>query len=181
MPKNWNDWSLLIFSLFIPSLTGMIGSAAAFTALPRWYGTLMLPPFAPPSWIFGPVWGVLYLFLGVTLYILWRSKRVRSVPLLKAKEKKKKEAKTTEQARDRKKALLFFGIQLALNALWPVLFFGFKNPLFGLIDIVFLIAAIALTMWYAAHVNRVAFYLLVPYMLWVLFAGALNGAIVYLN
>jgi len=155
---------VLIVCLLICHAAGALGSVFTFTAIPLWYSTLILPSFAPPNWIFGPVWTLLYTLMGVALFMVWRTR-----------------GGSVEKGRSRKFGLWFFGIQLALNALWSILFFGLQNPLYGLIDIVLLLISILITLIYFARVNKKASYLLIPYLLWVAFATALNGMIVLLN
>lgn len=164
MPKTWNDWSLLIVALLIPQLAGAFGSVFTFFAIPLWYNALALPAFAPPNFVFGPVWALLYLLMGVSLYIVWRSR-----------------GEGVEKARARKRGLIAFWIQLALNALWPAVFFGLRSPLAGLIDIILLFVAIVATIVYFWQVRKSAAYLLVPYLVWVALAGALNAAIYLIN
>lgn len=164
MPKTWKDWSLLIFSLLIPQAVGAFGALFTVLAIPLWYNTLTLPLFTPPSWVFGPVWTLLYILMGLSLYIVWRSR-----------------GGSIEKARARRNGLIAFSIQLVLNALWSFLFFGLHNPLLGLIDIVFLFIAIVVTARYFLRVQQTAAYLLIPYGAWVAFAGILNTFIYLLN
>jgi len=148
-----------IISIVIPFIAGGIGSLATFPNVSTWYATLEKPFFSPPNWIFGPVWTLLYVLMGVSLYLLWTSTRKG----------------------DKTKAFMAFGIQIALNTLWSVFFFGLHAPVGGLITIVILLISIALTIRYFWHFSKMASYLLLPYLLWVSFATILNIAIVALN
>ncbi len=141
-------------------LVGLSGTPFTIAAIPTWYTTLAKPFFAPPNWLFGPVWTLLYALMGVSVFLIWKN--------------------GTKQARNRR-ALLIFGIQLALNFLWTPVFFGLKSPLFGLVVIVMLWVAIVQTMKAFAPVSRLASILLLPYLLWVSFATALNAGIAVLN
>ncbi|MGN6559072.1 MAG: TspO/MBR family protein, partial [Candidatus Nitrosocosmicus sp.] len=111
----------------------------------NWFPTLVKPWFSPPSWIFGPVWTILYFLMGLSLYIIWNFKAELS------KQKYKKQY------------FIVFGIQLILNALWSFLFFGLKFPISGLIDILFLDIAVITTIIYANRVSKYAAVLLAPY------------------
>lgn len=137
-------------------------SAAPFTisAVSGWYAFLNKPTLSPPNWIFGPVWTILYLTMGLSAYLIWE------------RGHDKKGAKT---------AKFYFFTQLILNFLWSVLFFGFRLPILGFIDILALWIAILLTIINFFKVNRIAAWLLVPYLLWVSFAGFLNFSILVLN
>jgi tryptophan-rich sensory protein len=149
----------LVVCLVICQLAGIIGSIFTTPAIPDWYASLEKPSFSPPNWLFAPVWTFLFLLMGITLYMIWQA-----YP--------KKQAKS---------ALLFFLIQLGLNILWSVIFFGLKSPLIAFVEIVILWLAILLTMIKTFEVSKVAGYLLVPYILWVNFAAVLNYFLWRLN
>jgi benzodiazapine receptor len=153
------NYMKLVISLVICQLAGIIGSIFTISAIPEWYASLEKPSFTPPNWLFAPVWTFLFLLMGITLYLIWQA-----FP--------KKEAKP---------ALLFFLIQLGLNILWSVIFFGLKSPMIAFIEIVVLWLAILLTMIKTFEVSKVAGYLLVPYILWVNFAAVLNFFLWRLN
>jgi len=149
----------LIASLIICQLAGLIGSFFTTPAIPVWYASLEKPSFNPPNWLFAPVWIFLFVLMGITLYVLWQNVE-------------KKEARS---------ALIFFIIQLGLNVLWSVLFFGLKSPMLAFIEIIVLWIFILLTMIKASRVARVTVFLLSPYILWVSFAAVLNFFLWRLN
>ena len=155
------DFWKLIAAIAICQLTGAIGSLFTFSAIPSWYTTLVKPSFTPPNWVFGPVWILLYALMGIAVYLVYETK---------VKNKKLKEF-----------ALALFGIQLILNAIWSIVFFGMQNPLGGLIVIVLLWLSIAATMVKFYEINKIAEILMIPYILWVSFATALNYWIWALN
>ena len=134
----------------------ILGSRVAEPALREWYAGLAKPPWTPPGWVFGPVWAILYPLIAVAGWTVWREGRSRV-------------------------AVLLFFLQLALNAAWPWLFFGFRRPDWAFFDIVALLAAILATMAAFQHVRRRASLLLVPYLVWVTFAATLNLAIWQMN
>src|SRR6187200_743506 len=149
-----------IISIIICQSAGIFGSLFTFEAVPDWYITLEKPFFAPANWIFGPVWIILYFLMGVSLYIVWKDE-------LKSKT--------------RNVFFVVFGIQLILNALWSLLFFGLRSPLLGLIDILILDVMLVVTIFYAKRVSKYAAMLLIPYMVWIIIASVLNYAIMVLN
>ena len=149
-----------IASIIICQSAGVFGSLVTFEAIPGWYITLEKPFFAPPNWIFGPVWIILYFLMGVSLYIVWENE-------LKSKT--------------RNIFFVVFGIQLILNTLWSSLFFGLRSPLLGLVDILILDVMLAVTIIYAKRVSKYAAMLLIPYMVWIIIASVLNYAILVLN
>ena len=149
-----------IISIIICQSAGIFGSLFTFEAVPDWYITLEKPFFAPPNWIFGPVWIILYFLMGVSLYIVWKDE-------LKSKT--------------RNVFFVVFAIQLILNALWSLLFFGLRSPLLGLIDILILDVILVVTIFYAKRVSKYAAMLLIPYMVWIIIASVLNYAIMVLN
>lgn len=141
-------------------LVGIIGSIFTVSAIPTWYALLNKPWFAPPNWLFGPVWTALYAGMGVAGYLLW------------------------ELAQNKKKAKIarkFFAAQLLLNFIWTPVFFGLRSPELGLCIILPMWLAIVLTIRSSYLVSRTAAYLLIPYLAWVSFASLLNGALALLN
>lgn len=154
------DLPKLIVSVIGCELVGFFGTPFTISAIPTWYATLNKPPFAPPNWIFGPVWTLLYLMMGVAFYLIW-----------KQGWKKKKISIAGK----------YFLAQLGLNFIWSPIFFGLRAPLLGLIVIVAMWTLIVMTMRKFHPLSKLAFYLLVPYLLWVSFATLLNAAIVVLN
>lgn len=151
MLKKWKLALAVVISLCI----GFIGSL--FTSVGSWYSALVKPSFNPPSYVFGPVWTLLFVLIGVALYFVW-------------------------VARCRKKAALYvFAFQYFLNVMWSFFFFYMHNPLYAFIDIVLLLASIAVMLVLFYRIDRRAGYLLVPYLLWVCFALVLNLSIVVLN
>jgi tryptophan-rich sensory protein len=158
MPKI--NWFKLISSLLICQVAGGVGSIFTMPAISTWYATLQKPAFNPPNWIFGPVWTLLFLLMGVALYLVW--------------------SKSNEQ-KGRNKAIIFFSVQLIFNIVWSFAFFYLQNPLAGLIEIIILWIFIILTIIYFYKISKTAAYLLIPYILWVSFAAVLNYFLYILN
>lgn len=150
-----------ILSVVLSFGAGAIGSLATTSNIPTWYAALEKPFFNPPNWVFGPVWSVLYLLIGISLYLVWT-----------APDKKKK---------PKQKAYVYFGIQLGLNALWSLVFFGLHQPWLAVAVIATLLIFIVLTMQDFGRHSRTAKLLLVPYLAWVCFATALNIGVALLN
>lgn len=149
-------WAKLIASLLLCQAAGIIGSFFTRSSVSTWYTTLAKPSFNPPSWLFAPVWTLLFLLMGVALYLLWTNEAPWQVMAL-------------------------FGLQLVLNILWSALFFGMRAPGAAFIEIIVLWLAILATAILAYKVSPTAAYLLIPYLVWVAFAAVLNGAIWRLN
>lgn len=150
----------LLIALVVPQVAGGIGALFTSSAIRTWYNTLQRPDFAPPNWVFGPVWTTLFILMGIASYIVWSAGWERS---------------------DVRVALIAFGIQLVLNVLWSVLFFGARNPGGALIEIIVLWIAIGATIFLFWRVSTTAALLLVPYILWVSFASFLNYSFWRLN
>jgi tryptophan-rich sensory protein len=150
------SWLKLALCIIVSLLAGVIGGLFTKTDAGSWYSTIVKPSFNPPNWLFGPVWTLLYILMGISLYL---------AIIHGAK----------------KKAKILFGTQLALNTLWSIIFFGMENPLLAFICIIILWIAILLTIVEFWKTSKTAVYLLMPYILWVTFASALNLAIVLLN
>ena len=141
-------------------ILGSLSGVSTSTSVNTWFTTLEKPFFNPPNWVFGPVWTILYIMMGIAAGRVW--------------------ALGTETA-GVKKALVLFTAQLLLNFLWSLLFFGMKSIGVALIDIVLMWIVIVLTMHAFKTLDKMAYRLMWPYLIWVSFATALNVGILYLN
>lgn len=150
----------LITSIVICLLAGIIGSVFTASSIETWYALLEKPAFNPPSWLFSPVWTILYILMGISLYIVWE--KGLEYPGVKL-------------------GMTLFGIQLVLNTVWSILFFGLQAPFYAFIEIIFLWIMILLTILQFRKISKKASYLLIPYILWVSFAAVLNYYIWILN
>jgi tryptophan-rich sensory protein len=154
------NWISIVVSVVIAQAAGGIGGLFTSSKIPTWYATLAKPSWQPPSWVFGPVWTTLYFLMGYASAMVWARRGQSSVA-------------TT--------ALVVYGVQLVLNVLWSILFFGAESPMLAFICIVALWFAIVLTMVLFWRVSHTAAWLMVPYLAWVSFAGVLNFTIWRLN
>jgi len=139
-------------------VAGGIGGLASANA-GEFYGQLVQPAWAPPGWVFGPVWTLLYVLMGVAAWLVWRRYGFRGAS----------------------RALGLYGAQLVANALWPWLFFAWQQGTLALVGIALLWLLIAATIGAFWRLHRLAAFLLVPYLTWVSFAAALNWALLRLN
>jgi benzodiazapine receptor len=155
-----SDLLRLALSIAICQLAGFVGSIFTRTSVGTWYANLEKPSFTPPNWVFSPVWITLFVLMGIAAFLVWNKglsdQRVKI-------------------------ALSIFAVQLILNVLWSVTFFGLRSPLAGLIEIAILWIAILLSIFYFLKVSNIAGILLMPYILWVSFAAVLNFSIWRLN
>jgi benzodiazapine receptor len=157
MNKITKILTVVVTCLAIGYLSGTVTRESILT----WYPSLIKPSFNPPNWVFAPVWSMLYAMMGVAAGLVWdRIDYDKEIV---------------------KKALVFFAIQLALNALWSYLFFGLHNPMLAGIEIIILWLMIFETYSQFVKINKIAGYLLLPYLAWVSFAAVLNGSIWWLN
>jgi len=148
---------VVVTCLVVGYFSGMVTRSSITT----WYPTLIKPSFNPPNWVFAPVWTMLYAMMGVAAGLVW--------------------SRIDFEKEVVKKALIFFAVQLALNALWSYLFFGLKNPMLAGIEIIILWLMIYETYIKFVKINKMAGYLMIPYLLWVSFASVLNASIWWLN
>lgn len=160
MKRPLSDYRKLAISIVIPLVVGWVGSIPVRSSVSTWYAELEKPAFNPPNAVFGPVWTVLYLLMGISLFIVWRS---------------------SAAGRHSRSGVGLFAVQLVLNALWSFAFFGMRSPGAGAIVIIALWIMIAATLLAFLRVSRFAGALLVPYMGWVSFAAVLNLSIYLLN
>jgi tryptophan-rich sensory protein len=149
-----------IVSLTTPLIIGFLGSITTQGSLQAWYLNLNKPPLNPPNWIFAPVWTIIYLLIGINLFLLWNKYSAQQIS---------------------KKLFYLFLLQLLLNAIWSPVFFGLQSPLLALFIIVLLLAILIYLALQFRNSHSINFYLLVPYLLWVSFATYLNLGILPLN
>lgn len=150
----------LLLSLGVTFVAGAIGSAFTFPSISSWYVLLDKPPFSPPNFVFGPVWTMLYILMAIAFFLIWNMKG---------------------KAKQRKLGIHLFLVQLLLNSLWSIAFFGLHSPFLGVVVIIFLWSTIVLTIQSFWKLKRTAAYLLFPYIAWVSFAGILNISVWILN
>ncbi len=150
--------AIYIGSILISFAAGAIGSLATVPNISTWYQHLDKPPLLPPNEIFGPVWTVLYILMGIALGLL-----------------------ITRKAAGKKSAYVWFGVQLALNTLWSVVFFGLHLPWVAAVIILALLAAIVMTALHFRKFVPGTIWLFIPYLAWVCFATYLNIGVALLN
>ena len=148
-----------IVSIVACQLAGIIGSFFTASSVKGWYTTIEKSPLNPPSWVFAPVWTILFIMMGISIATIWLSKDHPLKP----------------------KAIKIFILQLILNTLWSIIFFGLANPLLAFIEIIALWFAILFTILTFVKIKKTAGYLLIPYLLWVSFASYLTLSVVLLN
>lgn len=149
---------MLFLYIAIPLLAGFAGSLFTSPAIPNWYDYLNKPFFNPPSWLFAPVWTVLYVLMGYAAYLVSLSK-----------------------SETKSYALKFYWLQLIANFFWSFIFFGMKNPMLAFLEIILLWILIYKTKAEFYKISKTAGKLLIPYLIWVSFASLLNLSIVLLN
>jgi benzodiazapine receptor len=157
---TWGDAIKLIVSILASFAAGGIGSLFTFKAIPTWYRGLKKPPYTPPNWVFGPVWTTLYILMGISVFFVWQKGLETNGTML---------------------AFTLFWIQLGLNALWSIIFFGMKSKGGGVITIIILWLFILATIITSFRVSAWAGALLIPYIVWVSIASYLNIGVWLLN
>jgi len=149
----------LIISILASFAAGGVGSLFTFKSIPTWYAQLKKPRYTPPNWAFGPVWTILYVLMGISVFLVWQRISTNSAVL----------------------AFILFWIQLALNAFWSIIFFGMKSKGGGVVTIVLLWLLILATIITSFRVSSWAGALLIPYIAWVSIASYLNIGVWWLN
>ncbi|HML06006.1 MAG TPA: TspO/MBR family protein [Methanobacterium sp.] len=155
-----DDIIKLVISILIPLIAGFIGSIATFDGITNFFNVLNKPVWTPPSWAFAPIWTTLFILMGIALFLVWRKGFER---------------------RDVKIAMAIFGVQIILNILWSVIFFGLRSITGGLIEIIILWIAILVNIVVFYRISKAAGLLLVPYIIWVTIASYLTYTVYILN
>lgn len=149
-----------VLSVIVVELLGAAGAWFTSNVVDTWYADLVKPAGAPPNWVFAPVWTILYALIGISFALIWHR---------------------TDEAGPRRRAVIPFFVQLALNLAWTPIFFGAQQMAAALAVIVTLLAAIAWTIRRFSRVSVLAAWLLAPYLAWVGYATYLNAGYVFLN
>ena len=150
---------LFYFIILCLILGNGLGGYFTFLSVEGWYQTLNKPSFNPPDWVFGPVWTTLYIFMGISIWLVWKS----------------------EENKNRTIGIRIFWLQLFFNVFWTYLFFGIQRIDLGMLEIIFLIFLIIINIFYFFKIDKIASYLLIPYIFWVSYAAVLNFKIWILN
>ena len=153
-----NSFLTLLFNISIPHLAGFIGSYFTIPNINTWYFYLNKPSFNPPNWIFSPVWLTLYTLIGISFYLFHKKDQFRS-----------------------KDVYFLYGFHIFLNCIWSILFFGMHRIGLALVDLFLMIIMLITLMKYFYKLQKISFYLLTPYLMWISFAFVLNYNILILN
>lgn len=154
------NWLKLLISILLPQVAAGIGAYFTVTGTGTWYQTIEKPDWNPPSWLFAPVWTILYIAMGVAFYLIWKSSAAPG---------------------KKRTAMILWGVQLVLNLFWTIIFFNQHQLFWATVEIAVLWVAILATIFAFAKISKVAAWLLVPYIAWVSFAGILTWTIWSLN
>ncbi|MCI8630739.1 MAG: tryptophan-rich sensory protein [Firmicutes bacterium] len=159
------NWKLLIICIAIPLAVGALSAFLTNESMEQ-FQELRQPPLSPPSWVFPIVWTLLFIMMGTASYIIIMSGL---------------RGGTQESRRQARSALCIYILQLAVNFFWPLLFFNMKIYLAAFMWLLLLWILIVTMMFMFYRISKIAGYLIVPYVLWVTFAGYLNLGIYFLN
>jgi tryptophan-rich sensory protein len=154
------SWIKLVISIVVPLVVGGISGFFTKPEISTWFQTIKKPDWQPPNWLFGPIWTILYIMMGIAFYLIW-----------------KKDA----EASKKRTAVTLWIVQLVLNFFWSFVFFKQHQIDWALGEIVILWFFILLTIFTFARINKMAAWILVPYISWVSFAGILTYTIWQLN
>ena len=180
---KYNNLLKLLASIIICELAGAVGAFFTVPSVDSWYKHLTKPSFNPPNWIFGPVWTALFILMGISLYLVW-SKEWRpknEIALKKGKPWNPLSQKFLSGEWQKANIILIFATQLVLNVLWSVIFFGAHSIGAAFFELLMLWFAIIFTTINFYRVSKTSAWLLLPYILWVFFAGILNYFLWILN
>ena len=152
-------WVGLMGWLALCFAAGGAGAVATVDVVP-FYASLVKPPWAPPAWLFAPAWTVLYILMGVAAWLVWRERDLDET-----------------RALSRRQGLVLFVVQLVLNALWTWLFFRWRVGGVAMAELVLMCITVAIVARLFSRVKPIAAWLLVPYLCWMIYAGALNWTV----
>ena len=151
-----NKYLSLFLILLITFIASAIGGFTTNSFKEPWYSEIILPSFNPPSWVFGPVWTTLYIMMSIAIWKIW----INSFDL---------------------KILKLYFIHLFFNGSWSIIFFGFHQIGLALVNLFIILIFIVLLMTRYFYLDKISFYLMIPYLLWSSYALILNSSILVLN
>ena len=155
--KSNLKWKALIINIAVPLLTGAIASLISREGFKE-YGNVVQPALSPPGWLFPIVWTILYILMGISTYLIYEKDKTINKP-----------------------SLILYAIQLAINFIWPVFFFGFKAYLFSFILLIVLTLFVVTMIIFFYKENKLSGLIQIPYLLWLIFASYLNLSVFILN
>ena len=151
-----NKYLSLVIILLVTFIAPMIGSYATATFKEPWYSEIILPSFNPPSWVFAPVWTILYLLMSIAIWKIWKNSFDTRI-------------------------LKIYFIHLFFNSTWSIIFFGFHSISLALVNLIIILIFIILLMKEYYKLDKISLYLMIPYFSWSIFAFILNIFILKLN
>jgi translocator protein len=154
------NWLKLVVSIFLPLAVGAVAGMTTASEINGWFQTIEKPAWQPPNWLFGPVWTVLYILMGIAFYLIWKTKAPKGI---------------------KRMAITLWLIQLVFNFLWSFIFFKEHQLDWALAEILVLWFFVLLSILFFARISKVAAWLMVPYISWVTFASLLTFTINELN
>jgi translocator protein len=154
------NWVRLLIAILLPLIVGAVAGMFTASEITGWFQTIEKPTWQPPNWLFGPVWTVLYLMMGIAFYLVWKKQAPKGI---------------------KRMAITLWIIQLVFNFLWSFIFFKKHQLDWALGEILVLWFFILLTILFFARISKLAAWLMVPYISWVTFASLLTFAIYELN
>lgn len=157
---GWREFGFLVGVYFIILIIQFIGGYFSMNSIQSWYYALEKAPWNPPNWVFGPAWTILYVLMTLAIWIVFLSNGNQRIKRI---------------------CYSLFFLQLFVNFLWSIFFFSMQCPALAFLDIVVLTVLIVYNIFYYYKINKLAAWLMVPYLFWVLFAATLNFSIVILN
>ena len=160
MNFSWRELPKLIISILIVFLAGAVGTVYTLKEITTWYVNIPKPSWTPPNWAFGPIWSTLYVLMGISLFLIWREGLNR------------KEVKI---------AIGVFAVQLMVNVVWSLIFFGTHNIAGGLVLVILLWITILVNIFVFYRISKPAGIILIPYLIWVTIAGYLNYSVYLLS
>lgn len=160
MNFSWRELPKLIVSILIVFLAGAVGTVFTLKEITTWYVNIPKPSWTPPNWAFGPIWSTLYVLMGVSLFLIWREGLNR---------------------KDVKIGIGVFAVQLILNVVWSLVFFGSHNIAGGLVMVILLWISILINIVVFYRISKPAGIILIPYLIWVTIAGYLNYSVYLLG
>ena len=159
MSSNKINWKLLLYSFLVTFVPTFL-SSLFISDSSSYYNSLVKPPLSPPAAVFGIVWPILYLLMAISLYLVISS---------------------NAPSHEKRSAYILYAFQIVLNALWSIIYFNLKEPFLAFLWLLLLLIVVLLMTASFYKINKIAGWLLIPYIAWLLFAGYLNLATVILN
>lgn len=183
MNEDLKKYLTIATFIIIPGIGGGLGGIVTSSQIKPWYEKIERPTWTPPNWVFGPVWTTLYLLLGISSYLIYKSDQEIATQEIETQNTEESHCTSfgPKKETDRKDSLILFAVNIFLNWIWTPIFFGLHQVAVAFFVIIALDAVVLYMMMLFFRIKKIAGFMIIPYMTWLTLATCLNISVWSLN